>query len=123
MTIDLGRILWWHAGLVGAAGILSYATHLGEPVSLFLGGVVMGANFALIRIMVTMLLAPGEKPRRKVWALSAFIGKTALFLALIIGIFLRLPIEGMSFAFGASALIAAILIETARSQLVLKGVG
>lgn len=124
--IDLTRITRTHVGLVGASGGLAYATHLGEPGSVLLGGAVMGANFVLLRWIVGAVCTsdPAKAARRKALGVAAFVLKFGVFLALLAGFFWRLPIEGMSFAFGATLLVVACVIEALRHDAaMLKGVG
>ncbi len=124
--IDLTRITRMHVGLVGASGGLAYATHIGEAGSVLLGGAVMGANFVLLRWIVGAVCAtdPAKAARRKALAAAAVVLKFAVFLGLLAGFFLRVPIEGMSFAFGATLLVVACVIEALRHDAsLLKGVG
>ena len=116
MAIDLTRISKMHVGLLGATGGVAYATQWGEPASLLLGGAVMGANFWLLRL-ITNLLRPGGRARAAV-AVAAFVAKFMLFFGLLLLLFWRVPIEGMSFAFGATMLLLACLLEAARNARV-----
>jgi len=127
MAIDLTRIGKIHVGLLGATGGVAYATHLAEPGSVLLGGLVMGANFYLLRL-ITNLLRPDafdpEKRGRVALAVAAFVLKFGLFLGLLAALFWRLPIEGMSFALGVTLLLVACVLEVARQELFsMKGVG
>jgi predicted benzoate:H+ symporter BenE len=118
MAVDLSRISKLHFSLLGASGGLAYATHLGEPGSLLLGGAVMGTNFWLMRMIAHFLRSASVDPKRRSsagLAVGAFMLKFGLFLALIAALFWRLPIEGMSFAFGATLLLVACVVEAVRS--------
>lgn len=124
MAVDLDRIGKLHAGLVGTSGIVAYFTRWGEAGSLLLGGLVMGANFVLLRFITSMLVAAAktpDKPNRAALGVAAVVVKFTLFLALVVGMFARLPIEGMSFAFGATMLLVACVSEAIRADTVLKG--
>jgi len=124
--IDLSRITRVHVGLVGAAGTLAAATHLGDPGSVLLGGAVMGLNFVLLRWIVGAVLSgdPDKAGRRKAMGIGALVLKMTLFLTLLAGVFWRLPVDGMSFAFGATLLIVACVVEALRHDAsLLKGVG
>ncbi len=126
MAIDLTRITKLHVGLVGATGGLSYATHVGEPGSLLLGGAVMGANFYLLRL-ISRLLLPASADQatrgRAGVAVAAMMLKFGLFLGLLAMLFWHVPIEGMSFAVGVTLLLVACLLEAARAErLMRKGV-
>lgn len=117
-----------HAGAVLAAAAASYALRAGDPLSVLLGGAVMGANFALLRIIAAYACSaaarPG-RPRRAALAVAAFVLKFALFLALLAAVFLRLPVEGLSFAAGATPLLVAFVIEALRNdhRVLAEGVG
>jgi hypothetical protein len=115
MAVDLTRISKLHVGLLGATGGVAYATNWMEPRSLLLGGAVMGANFWLLRL-ITNLLRPGGRARAVV-ALAAFVAKFTLFLGLIGLLFWRMPIEGVSFAVGATLLLVACVLEALRDEL------
>lgn len=83
----------------------------------------MGANFVMLRVMTQAAvgaLAGSETPRVGV-AAAAFVGKFLLFVLLMAGLFWRLPIEGMSFAAGATLLVVAILVESLRSASIRPG--
>lgn len=118
MAIDLTRIGKLHFGLLGATGSVAYATHWVEPGSVLLGGVVMGANFYLLRL-ITHLLRPdaldAAKRGRAALAVGAFVLKFGLFLGLLMAVFWRVPIEGMSFALGVTLLLVACVLEAARN--------
>jgi hypothetical protein len=120
MAIDLTRIGKFHVGLLAAVGAMAYATHWVEPGSVLLGGVVMGANFWLLRI-ITNVLRPGSldpsKRGRVALAVAAMTLKFGLFLGLLAALFWRLPIEGMSFALGVTLLLVACLLEVGRNEL------
>jgi|SRR6185295_5678108 len=120
MAIDLTRIGKFHLGLLAVVAALAYATRLAEPGSVLLGGMVMGANFFLLRI-ITNVLRPGAlDPSRRgtvVLAVAAMILKFGLLLGLLAALFSRLPIEGMSFALGVTLLLVACLLEVGRNEL------
>jgi len=124
MAVDLARITKLHVGLVGATGGLSYATHIGEPGSLLLGGAVMGANFYLLRLIGNLLLPRAKDPSRRgpaAVAVAAMLLKFGLFVGLLGMLFWRLPIEGMSFAAGVTLLLVACVLEALRDELRRKG--
>jgi len=126
MTVDLTRIGKLHVGLVIAAGAMVAATQWGEPGSLILGGAVMGANFWLLHIIISALCRSAAHPDRQPQVTLGMVGmclKLALFLGLLAALFMRLPIEGMSFAAGVTLLLVACVIEAARvERMRLKGV-
>ncbi len=117
MAVDLTRISKIHVGLLGATGGLAYVTQWMQPGSVLLGGAVMGANFWLLRLITNLLRPPATESRQRlrvIVAVAAFVLKFTLFLGLIGLLFWRVPIEGMSFALGATLLLVACLIEVAR---------
>jgi hypothetical protein len=118
MAVDLTRISKMHVGLVGASGGVAYATHWAEPFSVLLGGAMMGANFVLLRVIAHFLgaAADPQKQASAGLAIGAFVLKFGLFLGLLAGLFWRLPVEGMSFAFGATLLLVACVVEAVRSD-------
>lgn len=126
MGVDLTRITVLHLGLVAGSTLLASSSHLGEPLSILLGGGVMAANFVLLRVIVGTICSAAKSPERQGrmgWGVGAFLLKFTLFLVLLGGLFVRLPIEGMSFAFGATLLVVACVIEALRCNTAMaKGV-
>jgi predicted benzoate:H+ symporter BenE len=127
MAVDLTRIGKVHVGLLGATGVVAYATRWMEPGSVLLGGAVMGLNFWLLRLISNLLrpdaLDPAKRGRAAL-AVAAFVLKFGLFIGLLAALFWHLPIEGLSFAFGVTLLLVACVIEAARQELfAAKGVG
>ncbi len=119
MAIDLTRITKMHIGLVGATGGLCYATHWGEAGSLVLGGVVMGANFYLLRLISNLLRPDAFDPARRgrtALAVAATVLKFGLFLGLLALLFWRLPVAGLSFAAGVTLLLVACVLEVGLAE-------
>ena len=119
MALDLARIGRLHVGLVGTSGGLAYATQWGGAGSVLLGGAVMGVNVVLLKLITNAISSAAtnpDKPRRAELAVGAFVVKFGLFLVLLAGLFWRLPIDGMSFAFGATLLLVAVVVEALRSD-------
>lgn len=88
-----------------------------EPVSLLLGGAVMGVNFVLLALIAHLLHGGTTKPPgrgRTALGVAAIVLKFGLFLGLLAALFWHLPIEGMSFALGVTLLLVACVIEAAR---------
>ena len=120
MAVDLTRIGKWHAGLVLGSGAVTYATHVGEPGSLLLGGTLMGANFWLLRLLTGAVCRGAADPAKGRYAglaIGSMVLKSLLFLVLLGGLFVRLPIEGMSFAAGVTLLLVACVIEAAYTDI------
>ncbi len=116
MAIELTRIGQFHVGLVGLAALIAFATRWLDAGSVIAGGVVMGVNFWLLRLIAGALLSGGEH-RRVALGIAAMILKFGLFIGLLAVLFWRLPIEGMSFVCGVTMLLLACLLELARSEL------
>jgi hypothetical protein len=116
MAIELARIGKLHVGLLGVTGGVAYATQWIEPGSLLLGGAVMGVNVWLLRLITdvlrTDLFDPAKRGRVAV-AVAAMVLKFAVFLGLLIALFGRVPIAGMSFALGVTLFLVACLLEVA----------
>lgn len=68
----------------------------------------MLADFALIRLLVSRVIRPGES---RATALVLMIFKVMLFVGLLAVVILQLPVEPLSFAAGASMLLAAFVLE------------
>jgi hypothetical protein len=119
--MDLARVGRVHVGLVGATGSVAYAAHWGEPMSLVLGGAIMGANFWALRWMTALLCRSAVRPQRQASVALGVFGMTmkfGLFLALLGALFTRLPIDAMSFAVGVTLLLVACVIEAVRAERV-----
>ena len=120
MAIDLTRIGKFHLGLLTLVAAVAYFTHWAAPGSVVLGGLVMGANFWLLRL-ITNVLCPADTESsqrgRVTLAVTALTLKFGLFLGLLAALFWRFPIEGMSFALGVTLLLIACLLEVGRNEL------
>src|SRR5574341_346106 len=125
MSVDLTRIGVLHVTLLAATGGVAYVTHWAEPGSVLLGGAVMGVNFCLLRLITGVLRrsVTGEASARRVAvAVGAMAVKFAVFLGMLAALFWRVPVDGMSFAFGVTLLLVACVLEAARCELTpLKG--
>lgn len=109
--MNLERIEMLHAGLLGAAAILTVATGWLNLGSLLLGGLVMGANFRLLKEIVRRVVRPGNG---QTVALLLFGAKFVLFLGLLSLVFWRVPVDGLSFAVGVTLLLSACVVEALR---------
>ncbi len=94
--------------LTVAAALLSAAAGWGCWHSILAGGLFMTLDFHLIRLLVSRLMAP---QRSRTAALALLTAKVVLVLLLLAGLFLRLPIEPLSFALGATLLPAAAVLD------------
>jgi len=121
MAVNLARVGRTHIGLVAAAVVLAVAWPLGDPLSLVLGGAVMGANLWLLRVMTDVMVrrsAADDGGRGVGLAIGAIVLKFGLFLGLVAALLARLPIEGMSFVVGVTLLLAACVVEAVRNGAV-----
>ncbi len=91
---------------VAAAG--STALSIGSARDIALGGVFMTGNFLLIRMLVSRLILPGAS---KAMTLVLMLGKLSLFLLVLAGVGMQWDVEPMSFAFGATLLLVATVVE------------
>ena len=109
------RIELWHAGLLMVLlGTLAPA-RLVEPKALLLGGLFMGINFLLLCYGVAWIITPLAGKGRVKAGVALLVLKVVLFLALISIVFFNLGLDAISFAFGFSTLLLAIVIEAMRS--------
>ena len=107
-TVDLWRMSRITLVLGALAATLSAATRIGEAASLVLGTTFMLVNLHLIRMLVSRVMTPGSSPALSMLVL---VLKFTMGLALIAGVFYRFPVEPMSFAFGATLLLVAVVLE------------
>lgn len=116
---SLERIERLHWGLLAAATLAAAAVPGLEPASLAAGGVFMGVNVRLMKRILGMLTGPAGAASPGV-AVSLLLLKTSLFIALLALLFWRVPLDGLSFAAGATLfLVAAVLgalMPVARSR-------
>ncbi len=106
-TVDLDRIARVSAGLTVAGAAAALAAGRLEASSTLFGGLFMAVNYRLIRMLVSMLIAPGASRGA---ALALLLGKSLLLGLLVVGVMLQFPIAPMWFALGASMLpLAAVL--------------
>jgi hypothetical protein len=96
--------------LTCGAVVVSVLTGVGDPQGVAAGGAVMVLNYHLIRTLVSRLITPRGS---RLPAIGALVLKFGLMGVLVLGLFYRFPVEPMSFAFGASLLsVAAVLDAT-----------
>jgi len=109
------RIELWHASLLMVLlGILAPARFV-EPKAMLLGGLFMGLNFLLLSYGVAWILMPLAGKGRVKAGVALLVLKGILFLGLISLVFFELSLDAISFAFGFSTLLLAIVIEALRS--------
>lgn len=107
-TVDLDRVgrNALRLTLLGAAGALA-AGRL-EASSMLFGGLFMAVNYRLIRLLVSLLIAPGASPAA---ASGLFVGKTLVLALLVLGVFWQFPVAPMWFAAGASMLLVSAVAD------------
>jgi hypothetical protein len=110
--MNLERIETVHVGLLAVCVVLAAATGWLQVGSLLLGGVLMAANFRLLKALVRRALQPG---RGRHLAMLLFAAKFGLFLGLLWMAFQRVPVEGVSFAVGVTLLLTASVVEALRA--------
>lgn len=110
LTIDqVERLHWW---MLAAVTLVAALVPGASPVSLAAGGLFMGTSVNLMKRLVARLVRPGG---RLAPALALLTAKTALFLGLLVLLFKRIPIDGMSFAGGATVFLVAAVVSAVRS--------
>jgi ATP synthase I chain len=110
--MNLERIEIFHIAALGAAAIVAAATGWLHVGSLLFGGIVMLANFRLLKEIVRRALRPGKG---QALAFVLFAAKFGLFLGLLALVFWRVPVEGISFAVGVTLLLACCVVEALRA--------
>jgi hypothetical protein len=85
-----------------------------EPKALLAGGLFMGANFLLLCYGVAWILTPLAGKGRVKAGVALLVLKIMLFLGLLSAMFFEFGLDAISFAFGFSTLLIAILIEALR---------
>lgn len=104
------RLHWMMlAGCVGLAFLIPGAA----PASVAAGGAFMGANVNLMKHLFRRVLRPGGPSLAP--AMGLLVLKMCLFLGLMVLLFERIPIDGLSFAAGASVFLIAAVIGTLRT--------
>jgi ABC-type Mn2+/Zn2+ transport system permease subunit len=117
MGLRLQSIERLHLGLLAVAVCAAYATGWLAPLSLLLGGAVMGANVWLMRQLAARLFT--SKRQRPWFVLAAMLGKFSLFVGLLTALFWRVPLDPLAFGFGATLLLVACVIAALRRPPVL----
>ncbi len=111
------RIELWHFTLLLTMSAMLLRAKAIDVTSLVIGGMFMAVNFLLLSFGVAWLLTPMASRGRIKAGVGLLVLKIALFIALLIAIFLNFKLDPISFALGFSSLIVAILIESFRHGL------
>jgi hypothetical protein len=105
------RIELWHGLLLLAAMATLGQSSLIDIRALLIGGIFMALNFFLLGFGVLWVLTPLAGRGRIRAGVSLLVLKIIIFLGLLMVIFFRFEIDGLSFALGFSTLILAVLVE------------
>jgi hypothetical protein len=105
------RIELLHALLVGGLWIVLLPTRVVEPWALLVGAVFMGVNFLSLSYGIRWVLAPFAGRGKIRTGLTLLVLKLGLFLGVISSLFLRVQVDPLSFTFGFSSLLLAIVLE------------
>ena len=119
-TRDIERIERLHWGLLALAVLLSWLVPMFSPLSVAAGGVFMGMNVNLMKRLLRRVLRPGGATRIAP-AMALLALKMCLFLGLLLLLFRRIPIDGLSFAGGATVFLVAAVIEGTRPGVTSQG--
>ncbi len=108
------KIERWHLVLLGGCAVLMGVTGWLHVPSVLLGGGVMQLNFWLLKKIVRALIVPAAlQEKRATWrAVVVVLGKVALSLVFLGGLFWRYPIEVWGFMVGVSLLLLTCMIVT-----------
>ena len=113
------RIELWHVLLLLTLAATLGRTRYIDSTALIVGGAFMGLNFLLLCFGVAWLLTPLAGKGRVKAGISLLMLKIIIFMALLMALFFRFPLDAISFALGFSTLIVAIVIETVRRTVTL----
>ncbi len=97
--------------LLGVGTLVGWGMNLGHVPSFLTGGLIMQINFWLLKKIVALLLfrSEGNQPGRRS-AVFLIISKGLIFLLLLSAMFIRYPIEPLSFMAGVSLLVLTCMI-------------
>ena len=105
------RIELWHGLLLVAAVATLGQSSFIDVRALLIGGIFMALNFFLLGFGVLWVLTPLAGQGRIRAGVSLLVLKIIIFLGLLMLLFFRFEIDGLSFALGFSTLILAVLVE------------
>lgn len=124
MAVDLTRVGKIHVALLAVAVAMALATRWLHAGSVLLGGVVMGLDLWLLRIIAGLLGVAAADPSRQGrsgLALGAVLLKFGLLLGLIAALLSYLPVDGVSFVVGITLLLVACVVEAVNAGKAAKG--
>ena len=111
--LTIGAVERLHWLLLAGAVALSFLIPSASPASVAAGGIFMGANVNLMKQILARVLRPGGP--RLAAAMTLLVLKICLFLGLLVLLFRRIPIDGLSFAAGATVFLIAAVIGAVRA--------
>jgi hypothetical protein len=108
-TID--KIERVNLACIGVGALVGWALNLIHVPSFLVGGILMQVNFWLLKKIVSLLLfQTGEGQQGKRGATFLVIAKGLIFLLLLSAMFVRYPIQPLSFMAGVSLLVLTCMI-------------
>jgi len=116
MNPFLQNVERWHVALLALAVSAAAVTARVSPISLFIGGAVMGVNLWTMGRIFQRVVRPTEE-QRGVWVVGLMVLKFALFLSLLAALFWRVPIDPVGFAVGVTVLLVACVVEALRQGM------
>jgi hypothetical protein len=108
-TID--KIERVNLACIGVGALVGWALNLIHVPSFLVGGILMQVNFWLLKKIVSLLLfQTGEGQQGRRGAAFLVISKGLIFLLLLSAMFVRYPIQPLSFMAGVSLLVLTCMI-------------
>lgn len=111
MDVRLREVERLHLVLLAVAVCLAAASGWLAAPSLLLGGAVMAANLWLMRQLARRVFASG---RQRTTIIGLVVAKFAIFMALLLLLFWRAPIDALAFGVGATLLPLACVFVAVR---------
>ena len=98
---------------IGVGTLVGWGLNLVHVPSFLAGGIIMQVNFWLLKKIVSFLLfRTGEGQQGRRGAVFLVIAKGLIFLLLLSALFIRYPIQPLSFMAGVSLLVVTCMIVT-----------
>jgi len=105
------RIEALHALLVIGLWVVLLPAKVVETWALFVGALFMGVNFLLLSCGISWVLTPFAGKGRIKTGILLLVLKMILFLGLVSALFMRIQLDPLSFTFGFSSLLVAIVLD------------
>ena len=98
---------------IGVGTLVGWGLNLVHVPSFLAGGIIMQVNFWLLKKIVSFLLfRTGEGQQGRRGAAFLVIAKGLIFLLLLSALFIRSPLQPLSFMAGVSLLVVTCMIVT-----------